>query len=116
MQHEGDLDLRQMYQKREELIKVNRQLLAINHEKRFYGMTGMTLKEKTFQNMINFYKPELKKVMGSKDESKQISKLPRNDRRILKGNKIINRGCGKYEITPEAREFLCAPLDSRREG
>lgn len=115
MQHEGDLDLRQMYQKREELIKANRQLLAKNHEKRFYGMTGMTINEKTFQNMINFHKPELRKAMGSKDESNEISKLSRTDRKILLRNKIINRGCGKYQITPEARDFLCAPIDSRRE-
>ena len=116
MQHERDLELRQVYQKREELIKANRQLLAKNNEKRFYGMTGMTFNEKTFQNMINFYKPELKKIMNSKDESNEISKLPKNDRRILKGNEIITRGYGKYEITPEARDFLCAPVDSGREG
>ena len=108
MKHEGDLDLKQIYQKREELIKANRQLLAKNQEKRFYGMTGMTINEKTFQNMINFHKHKLKKVMDSKDESNEISKLPRTDRKILQRNKIINRGCGKYEITPEARDFLCA--------
>ena len=116
MQHESDIDLRQMYQKREELIKVNRQLLAKIHEKRFYGMTGMTFKEKTFRNMINFHRPELEKVMGSKDESHEISKLSRNARKILKRNKIINYGCGYYEITPKARDFMCAPIDSGREG
>jgi predicted DNA-binding protein YlxM (UPF0122 family) len=48
MKYDREPKLRQMYQKREELIKVNRQLLAKNHEKRFYGMTGMTFNEKIF--------------------------------------------------------------------
>ena len=116
MQHERDLDLRQVYQKRKELIKANKQMVAQKQEKRFYGMAGMTIDEKMFQNMIHFHKNELKKVMGSKDESKEISKLSRKVRTILQRNEIINRGCGKYEITPEARDFLCAPIDSRREG
>jgi len=106
MKYDRDPKLRQMYQKREELIKVNRQLLAKIHEKRFYGMTGMTFNEKTFRNMINFHRPELEKVMDSKDESHEISKLSRNARKILKRNKIINYGGGYYEITPKARNFL----------
>ncbi len=116
MKYDRDPKLRQMYQKREELIKVNRQLLAKIHEKRFYGMTGMTFNEKTFRNMIDFHRPELDKVMGSIDESHEISKLSRNARKILKRNKIINYGFGYYEITPKARNFMCAPIDSRRDG
>ena len=106
MQHERDLELRQMYQKKKELIKANKQMSAQKRDNRFYGMTGMTIDEKMFQNMIHFHKHELKKVMGSKNESKEISKLSRNVRKILQRNKIINRGCGKYEITPDARDFL----------
>jgi len=106
MQHERDLELRQMYQKKKELIKANKQMSIQKRDNRFYGMTGMTIDEKMFQNMIHFHKPELKKVMGSKNESKAISKLSRNVRKILQRNKIINRDCGKYEITPDARDFL----------
>jgi len=106
MQHERDLELKQMYQKKKELIKANKQVSAQKRDNRFYGMTGMTIDEKMFQNMIHFHKHELKKVMGSKDESKEISKLSRNVRKILTRNKIINRGCGKYGITPHARDFI----------
>lgn len=106
MQHERDLELRQMYQKKKELIKANKQRSAQKRDNRFYGMTGMTIDEKMFQNMIHFHKPELKKVMGSKNESNEISKLSRNVRKILQRNEIIIRGCGKYEITPKARDFL----------
>ena len=106
MQHERDPELKQMYQKKKELIMAKKQMSAQKRDNRFYGMTGMTIDEKMFQNMINFHKPELKKVMGSKNESKAISKLSKNVRKTLQTNKIIIRGCGKYEITPKARDFL----------
>ena len=106
MQHERDPKLGQMYQKKKELIMAKKQMSAQKRDNRFYGMTGMTIDEKMFQNMIHFHKPELKKVMASKNESNEISKLSRNVRKILQRNEIINRGCGKYEITPKARDFL----------
>ena len=106
MQHERDLELSQVYQKRKELIKANKQMVAQKQEKRFYGMMGMTIDEKMFENMIFYHKPELKRVLGSKDESKEISKLSRNVRKILERNKIINHGYGKYEISTRARDFL----------
>ena len=106
MQHERDLELRRMYQKRTELIKANRQMIAQKQEKRFFGMMGTTIDEKMFQNMIHYHKPDLKRAMGSKNESKEISKLSRNVRKILTRNKIINHGYGKYEITEKARDFL----------
>jgi predicted DNA-binding protein YlxM (UPF0122 family) len=106
MKYARDPKLRQMYQKREKFINFNKQMSAQKRENRFYGMTGMTFNEKTFQNMIDFHRPELEKVMGSKDESHEISKLSRNARKILKRNKIINYGCKYYEITPKARNFL----------
>jgi hypothetical protein len=106
MKYDRDPKLRQMYQKKKELIKANKQMSAQKPDNRFFGMTGMTMDEKMFQNMIDFHKHELKKVMGSKDESHEISKLSRNARKILKRNKIINCGWGYYEITPKARDFL----------
>ena len=106
MKYDRDPKLRQMYQKKKELIKANKQMATQKRDKRFYGMTGMTLDEKMFQNMIHFHTNELKKVMSSKNESNEISKLSKNARKILKRNKIINYGSGKYEITSQARDFL----------
>ena len=106
MKYDRDPKLNQMYQKRKELITAKKQMFARNQNNRFYGMTGMTIDEKMFQNMINFHKLELKRVMNSTDESNEISKLSRNARKILKRNKIINYGWGFYEITPKARDFL----------
>jgi len=108
MQHERDLELQQVYQKRKELIKASKQMVAQNQEKRFFGMMGMTIDEKMFENMIYYHKSELKRVLGSNNESREISKLSRNVRKILERNKIINHGYGKFEITPKARDFLAS--------
>jgi len=89
MQYNRDPELKQMYLKREELNKANRKMFAQKQDARFLGMTGMTIDEKMFQNMIFFYKPELKKVMNSNNESNAISKLSNKVRKTLKRNRII---------------------------
>ncbi len=106
MQYNRDPELKQMYLKREELNKANRKMFAKKQDARFLVMTGMTIDEKMFQNMISFYKPELKKVMNSNNESNAISKLSNKVRKTLKRNKIIINGRRKYEITQKARDFL----------
>lgn len=116
MQHEGDVELRQVYQKKKELKKANRHMLAKKQEKRFFGMMGMTIDEKMFQNMVHYHKNELRKVLQSRDESAEISKLSRNVRKTLERNEIINHGYGKYEITTKARDFLASrEIHERRE-
>ena len=106
MQYNRDPELKQVYQKRDELTKANKQRSAKKQETRFIRMMGMSIDEKMFQNMISFYKPELKKAIGSKNESKALSKLSSNIRKTLKRNNIITQGWGNYDITPKARKFL----------
>jgi len=106
MQHDKDLDLMEMFQKRRELINVKKHVNAQKQDTRFMRMTGMSIDEKMFQNMVIFYKPKLLKVLSAKDESEKISKLSRKVRRILERNNIITHGWGKYEVTLEARNFL----------
>jgi len=106
MQHERDQDLRQMYQKREELINSKKNMIAQNQEKRFYRMAGMTIDEKMFQNMIYYHKLELKRVMVSKNENTEIRKLSRKVRKTLERNKIIKHGGGRYVLSRKAREFM----------
>ena len=106
MQYNRDPELKQVYQKRDELTQANKQKSAQKQETRFIRMMGMSIDEKMFQNMISFYKPELKKVIGSKNESKALSKLSSNIRKTLKRNNIITQGWGNYDITPKARKFL----------
>ena len=107
MRYEKDPELKRMYLKRDEFVTANKKMFAQKQDAIFFGMTGMTFDEKMFQNMIVFYKPELKKAMNSKNESNAISRLSKNVRRTLVRNKIINHGWNKkYEITPEARIYL----------
>lgn len=106
MQFIKDPELKQMYQKRVEMIKADKKMFAQTQDTRFFELTGMTIDEKMFQNMINFYRNELKMVMESNDESETISKLPVKVRKTLKRNGIIMNGRGKYKITSKAHEYL----------
>ena len=106
MQYNKDPELKQMYLKREELNKANRKMFAQKQDARFLGMTGMTIDEKMFQNMIFFYRSELKKILNSTDENRTICKLSKNIRKTLQRNKIITKGWGKLVISPKARAFL----------
>lgn len=74
-------------------------------DERFYDMTGMTLREKSFQNMVNFYKPELINILNCEDELSAIRDLPASVRKTLKKNNILNKR-GKPEISQLAREQL----------
>ena len=106
MQKDKDIELVEMYQKRQELINSKKQVNAQRQDTKFIEMTGMSIDERMFENMIIFYKLELRKVLKAKDESEKISKLSRKVRRILERNNIITRDWGKYEITSKARAFL----------
>lgn len=83
-----------------------KKLISTVSEETFHSMTGMSLQEKTYLNMIAFYKPELMKVINSEDEAEALRKLSPSVKRSLKNNGIIIKGWGKYEITPEARKHL----------
>jgi len=111
MKYNQDPELRQMYKKRDELTKANRKLFAQKQDALFINMTGMTIDEKMFQNMISFYKPELKKILASKNESMAVSKLSNKVRRTLKRNGIIKNGRGKYEITSKARDYIAKHIN-----
>lgn len=78
------------------------------HERndRFLRMTGMTLQEKSFRNMIDFNRHELMKILNSKDQNAAIMKLPKSVRKPLMHNGIITSGWHSREITPHAREYL----------
>jgi hypothetical protein len=106
MQFNKDPELKQMYQKRDELTQADKKIFAHKQDTRFFGMTGMTIEEKMFQNMINFYRPEIKRVIDSKDESEAISKLSNKVRKTLKRNGIVINGRGKYKITLKAHDYL----------
>ena len=71
----------------------------------FFELTGMTLREKTFQNMVSFYRPELIKVLGSDDQLAAIRKLPGSVRKTLMRNNILVKQ-GSFRVSKNACEQL----------
>jgi predicted ArsR family transcriptional regulator len=73
MQHNGDLEFKQA-EKAQLRVQEKKVLLSSrekNHFKqneRFQSMTGITLQEKSFRNMIDFNKHDLLKILKSKDQ------------------------------------------------
>ena len=106
MQYNKDPELGQVFKQRTVLTQSIKKKHADNLETRFHRMTGMSIDEKMFQNMMSFYRHELKKVVNSKNETHELSKLSSSIRKTLRRNKIITQGWGRYEITSKARKFL----------
>jgi len=106
MRHNRDPELKQAIRKGQERVQVKKQSAASLPDKRFHSMTGMTLKEKTFNNMMTFYEPELTKILKSNNECAAIRDLPKSVRRTLKHNGIIVQGWRTPEITALARTYL----------
>ncbi len=110
MQHNRDQELEQAVRKAQEQVKEEKPSASHVLGERFLQMTGMTFQEKTFQNMIHFYGDELRKILGSEDQSTAIGRLPKDVRRALIHNEIITRR-NKCEITESARSYLLEHRD-----
>ena len=106
MRRNRDSKLKDAYRNAKAQAQVNKQLTANLPNEKFLSMTGMTFKEKSFRNMIEFYKPELRKILKSEKQHTAINKLPKSIRRILKNNGIIAYGRKNLRITSDAREYL----------
>jgi DNA-directed RNA polymerase specialized sigma subunit len=78
----------------------------VKQNERFIELTGMTLKEKSFRNMIEFYKPELRKVLNSSDQNSIINSFSKTVRKTMKKNNIITDTWQTHELTPKAIEYL----------
>jgi hypothetical protein len=103
MRYHGDSELKQSMKEAQELLELKPSITSMQDE-RFLQMTGMTLEEKTFQNMLHFYKPELLKILRSEDREGAMSRLPKDIRRSLKKNGIISKFTG--EVTEIAKNYL----------
>ncbi len=106
MRHNRDPELKKAYRKAQERVQAKKQRSTTSLAKRFQRMTGMTFKEKTFNNMMSFYKPELTKILNAENECAAIRDLPNSVRKTLKRNGIIAQGWKTPEITEHAREHL----------
>jgi len=105
MRLKRDPGLREAQRTAQAKIQAEKQVVSTRREERFHGMTGMTLQEKTFQNMIHYYKQELMAILRSKDQDAAIRNLPQSTRRTLMHNEIITKR-NRPQITPLARRQL----------
>jgi len=106
MRYNRDPELKKAYRKAKERVQAKKQLVTSILGERFHRMTGMTFKEKTFNNMMSFYKPELTKILNAENECTAIRDLPNSVRKTLKRNGIIAQGWRTPEITEHARAHL----------
>ena len=106
MRHDRDPALKEAYRMAEERVQIEKRKVANKQDERFHMMAGMSLKEKTFSNMMSFYRPELMKILRSENECEAIRKLPESVKRTLKNNGIIAQGWRTPEITALARTHL----------
>ncbi|MBN1682123.1 hypothetical protein JW865_01050 [Candidatus Bathyarchaeota archaeon] len=109
MKHNKDPLLKQAYQDKEKHIE--KKLLSNILNDKFIKMTGVELSEQSFFNMINYYRPELMKVINSNNEHEPITKLPSNVKKTLIKNGIISGRSGGRGITTKARKFLLKKID-----
>ena len=103
MLYHRDSQLKKAYE-HAQLIQEKKLTKGSKLNEKFLQMTGMTLKERTFQNMIHFYKPELNKIIQSNNQTDAIRKLPKDVRRCLIHNGIITKFNG--EITENTKNYL----------
>jgi hypothetical protein len=82
-----------------------KQAVSKRREENFYNRTGMTFHEKSFQNMIYFFKHELMTILRSEDHEAAIRKLPKSTRRTMIHNGILTKR-NSTEITQKARDQL----------
>lgn len=106
MQHNRDSKLKEAYRHAREQILVKKQLTANLPDKKFHRMTGMTFQEKTRNNMMSFYRPELWKILKSENQGDAIRELPNSVRKTLKRNGLITSGWKYLQVTEYVRTCL----------
>jgi hypothetical protein len=111
MQNNGDVGLKRA-EKAQAQIREKKDLLLskekthVKQNERFRSMTGITLREKSFRNMIDFNKHKLLKILKSEDQHAAIMKLSSTVRKTLIKHGIITKRWRDNEITEPAQEYL----------
>jgi len=111
MRRNGDLGLQQAEKAQAQVLEKKVSLLEkekkhFKQNERFQSMTGISLREKSFRNMIDFNKPELLEILKSEDQHLAIMKLSKSIQRTLKKNGIITKKWQDNEISQRAQEYL----------
>ncbi len=111
MRRTGDLGLKraeatQVQVRKKNVLLFTKEKRHFKQNERFLGMTGITLQEKSFRNMIDFNKYELLNILKSEDQHAAIMSLPENIQKNLKRNGIITKRWQDNEITIKTRDYL----------
>jgi len=106
MRHKKDLELKQAYEDRFACILANKRSLTKIRDEKICLMIGMTIEEKNFENVVNFYRSELMKILGSKNEELAIKGLSKSVRKSFEKNEIIDWRTNNHLISPRARAYL----------
>lgn len=86
-------------------VDEEKESVSVVQEARFLRMTGMSIGDKTFENMVFFYRSEILRILNSGDSVAAIRDLPSGVRKTLLHNKIlVNRV--RPEISKRARDAL----------
>ena len=106
MQRFKDPELKKAYGKARERVQAKKLAVSNRPGEKFKRMTGMTFKEKSFNNMMSYYKPELSKILKSENEYDAIRKLSKSVKKTLKRNGIIGKVRKNTGLTRLARTYL----------
>jgi hypothetical protein len=106
MKYNKDPELKQAYLDKETRANIIKQSQTNLRDERFHIMTGKTFQEKNFENIINFYKSELRVIYRSRDERVGISGLSKNVRKTLKHNDITTGHGSREHLSEKVREYL----------
>jgi hypothetical protein len=111
MRRNGDVGLKRAEKAQAQIREKKAVILAEKKEhfkqnERFLDMTGITLREKSFRNMIDFNKHKLLKILKSEDQHAAIVKLSSSIRKTLRKHGIITQRWQDNEITERAQKYL----------
>ena len=106
MRYKKDSELKQAYEDRFARILANKRSLTKIRNGKICLMIGMTIEEKNFENVVNFYRSELMKVLESKNEGSAIKGLSHSVRKSFENNEIIDWRTNNRLISPKARAYL----------
>ena len=101
-----DSGLEEAYSHFREQARIKKKITASLPDEKFHSMTGMTFQEKTRNNMMFFYRYEIRKIIKSENEGDAIRELSNSVKKTLKRNGIITTGWKCLQITEYARAYL----------
>ena len=111
MRKSGDLGLKKAEETQEKIREKKNSLTTKNMDhykqnEKYMSLTGITLQEQSFQNMIDFYRHELLKILRSNNQHIAIRRLPSSIQNTLKRNGIVVKQWQDNGISQRAQEYL----------